>query len=226
MRLLLVEDYAPLRESIAKGLRDSGFAVDVAEDGEEGLWYANGHEYDALILDIMLPKLDGLSLLKKLRTQQSQTHVLLLTARDSVEDRINGLNAGADDYLVKPFVFEELLARINALLRRKYQQKSTTIEANGLTINTATQTVQFKNNNIQLSAREYALLHFLVLRKGEIVSRAEIWDHLYEFHSSTSSNVVDVYISFLRRKLSPLTPVRLIRTHRGRGYSFGIGSEE
>ena len=218
MRLLLIEDYPPLQKSLAKGLREAGFAVDATGDGEEGLWYAAGHDYDAIVLDLMLPGLDGLSLLRQLRAEGRQTHVLILTARDTVPDRIAGLNACADDYLVKPFAFEELVARVHALIRRGYARKDPCVQVGDLRIDTAAQRVWRDDEPIDLTAREYALLAYLALRAGEMVSRTDIWEHLYDAGSSATSNVVDVYVGYLRRKLDRPGEPSLIRTVRGRGY--------
>lgn len=220
MRLLLVEDYLPLRNSISLGLREEGFAVDCTGDGEEGLWFAQSNDYDVIILDLMLPGIDGLSILTALRAAGSTVQVLILTAKGKVEDRVRGLDLGADDYLVKPFAMEELLARLRVLLRRQYQVKNSVIQVGELEIDSSSQKVRYQNEEIELRAREYALLHYLALRKGEVVSRSEIWEHLYEFHSSTASNVIDVYISQLRRKLTKGKEIQLIRTYRGRGYAL------
>ena len=222
MRILVVEDYEPLRKSLEQGLREAGFAVDVAGDGEEGLWYAQGNEYDVLVLDLMLPKLDGLSILKKLRAEGRQSHVLILTAKDALEDRVRGLDLGADDYLVKPFAFEELLARIRALIRREYRAKRGEIVVEDLRIDPAAQRVSRAGRTISLTAREYALLEYLALRVGEVVSRTDIWEHTYEFSSSATSNVVDVYIGYLRKKLDTEGLAPLIHTVRGRGYLLGV----
>lgn len=221
MRLLLIEDYPPLRKSLAKGLREAGFAVDVTGDGEEGLWYATGDDdYDVIILDLMLPGVDGLTILKKLRAQGRQAHVLILTAKDTVEDRVRGLDLGADDYLVKPFAFEELLARVRSLVRRRYQKKRPCIQVAGLQIDTASRRVRRGREEIELTPREYALVEYLALRAGETVSRTEIWEHLYDFESEATSNVVDVYVGYLRKKLDRPGKPSLIRTVRGRGYSL------
>jgi len=192
MRILFVEDYEPLRKSVAKGLRETGFAVDVAKDGEEGLWMARNNTYDVIILDLMLPRLDGIGVLKALRKDKRPVHVLILTARNDVPDRVEGLDAGADDYLCKPFAFEELLARVRALVRRGYGRKTPTIEVGDLRIDTAAQRVWRGDREIDLTAREYGLLEYLALRKGEVVSRTDIWNHLYDWLSSATSNVVDV----------------------------------
>ena len=218
MRLLLIEDYRPLRESLAKGLRETGFAVDAAGDGEEGLWYARGNDYDVIILDLMLPGVNGLSILKKLRAEGRQNHVLILTAKDTVDDRIAGLDLGADDNMVKPFAFKELLARIRALLRRSYRTKNPLIQIQDLRIDLAAQRVWRGPEEIPLTPREYALLEYLAMRSGQVVSRTDIWEHVYDFNSSVQSNVVDVYISYLRRKLERPDRPRLIHTRRGQGY--------
>lgn len=218
MKALIIEDFEPLRTSLSKGLQENGFAVDAAADGEEGLWYAKGGQYDAIILDLMLPKLDGLTLLKKLRDEGSQHPVLILTARGEISERVKGLDLGADDYLVKPFSFEELLARVRALLRRRYQERSPVIEVGGLRIDTAAQRVFRGAKEIRLTAREYALLEFLARRTGEVVSRVDIWEHLYDFDSDRMSNVVDVYVGYLRRKLDVPGRKSTIETLRGRGY--------
>ena len=221
MRLLIIEDYKPLQKSLTQGLCEAGFAVDSTGDGKEGLWYAMGNEYDVIILDLMLPGMDGLEILKKIRTEGRKSHVLILTAKDTVQDRVTGLNLGADDYLVKPFAFKELLARVNALLRRRYRQKNPRIKIKDLQLDLSTQRVRRGKNEIQLTPREYALLEYLAMRTGQTISRTEIWEHIYDFKSSASSNVVDVYIGYLRKKIERPNKPRLIHTIRGRGYVLG-----
>lgn len=221
MRLLLIEDYRPLQKSLAKGLREAGFAVDATGDGREGLWYAMSNDYDVIVLDLMLPGIDGLKILKQLRAKGQQNPVLILTAKDTLEDRITGLNLGADDYLVKPFAFEELLARVRALVRRRYHQKSPCIQVQYLRIDLTIQRVWIGREELHLTPREYALLEYLAVRAGQIVSRTEIWEHVYEFSSPASSNVVDVYIGYLRRKIERPGKTSSIRTVRGRGYILG-----
>jgi DNA-binding response OmpR family regulator len=221
MRVLVIEDFEPLRRAIAKGLQKAGMAVDHTGQGEEGLWYARTNPYDAIILDLMLPGVDGLTILRKLRAEGSKHHILILTAMDTVDDRVRGLDAGADDYLVKPFAFDELLARVRAMIRRSYQAKSPEIQIGPLRIATTTQRVWIGERQVDLPAREYALLEFLALRAGEVVSRTDIWEHVYDFHSEAGSNVVDVYISYLRRKLDEPGKPSLIQTIRGRGYRLG-----
>ena len=221
MRLLVVEDYEPLRKSLEQGLREAGFAVDVTGDGQEGLWYATGNDYDVIVLDIMLPKMDGLTILKKLRAAGKESHVLMLTAKDALEDRVEGLDLGADDYLVKPFAFAELLARIRALVRRSYKEKDPCVTIGDLKIDLVKQQVWRGQHQISLTPREYALLEYFCMRSGEVVSRTDIWEHVYEFNSSASSNVVDVYVGYLRKKIEISGKEPLLHTVRGRGYLFG-----
>jgi DNA-binding response OmpR family regulator len=221
MHVLVVEDYTPLRESVAQALREAGHAVDESADGEEGLWHAQSGQFDAIVLDIMLPKLDGLTLLRRLRAGGVRTPVLLLTARDTVEDRVRGLDAGADDYLVKPFALAEFLARVRALVRRGYSAADPLIRVQDLEVNTVHRSVQRGGERIALTAREYALLEYLALRAGQVVSRTEIWEHVYDFREEAESNVVDVYIGYLRKKLERPDRPRLIRTRRGMGYVLG-----
>ncbi len=221
MRVLVVEDYTPLRLAIVKGLTDAGFSVDVAINGKDGLWHAQSGEHDVIILDLMLPEIDGLTILKELRAAKSEAHVLVLTAKDHVRDRIQGLNLGADDYLTKPFVFGELLARVRALVRRKYGEKNPVLQISDLEIDTRSRDVKRGGELLELTPKEYALLEFLALRAGEVVTRSDIWQHVYDFHSETQSNVVDVYISYLRKKVDQDGMPKLIHTRRGHGYVLG-----
>jgi DNA-binding response OmpR family regulator len=221
MRVLVVEDFEFLREFIVQGLREAGFAVDESNNGEDGLWQARANPYDVIILDVMLPRLDGFSVLRQLRAAGSATHVLLLTARDTTADRIEGLNLGADDYLVKPFDFDELLARVRALVRRCYHEKSPILCIGDMRIHTTSKSVQRGGEAIELTAREYALLEFMALRAGQVVTRTDIWDHVYELNSDAQSNVVDVFIGHLRRKIDAVGRERLIHTRRGHGYVLG-----
>lgn len=218
MRVLVTEDHASLARSIANGLREEGFAVDLTARGGEAVTLANANPYDCIVLDVMLPDRDGWSVLKHLRDTGSSSPVLMLTARDAIEDRVRGLNLGADDYLVKPFAWEELLARVRALVRRGHGQRSPVIQVADLEIDTAAKSVRRGGQPIALSAKEYALLEFLAHRQGKVVSRAEIWDHLYDSADETTSNVVDVYIGYLRNKIDRDHPVKLIQTRRGMGY--------
>ncbi len=221
MRVLVVEDYKPIRDSIVKGLREADYAVDCADNGQDGLWYAESHHYDVIILDLMLPKIDGLTILKKIREAGANTSVLILTARDEIEDRVAGLDAGADDYLTKPFAFAELLARVKTLVRRKYSAKKPVIEIDDLKIDTVRRQVTRNEKPIELTAREYVLLEYLAMRAGECVSRTDIWAHVYDFHDDLQSNVVDVYIGYLRKKIETEDSPKLIHTRRGLGYVLG-----
>lgn len=218
MRLLLIEDSVRLQTSLGRGLRKAGYALDVSGDGEEGLWLAQSNQYDAIILDLMLPKLDGLTLLRSLRARKNGAHVLILTAKDTVENRVNGLQAGADDYLIKPFAFEELLARVQALCRRSYQRKNPKIDIGDLEIDTTARMVLRKGKSIELTPREFKLLEYLAVRRGQVVSRSEIETHIYSDAADLMSNTVDSAICILRKKISPGDASPLIRTRRGMGY--------
>jgi DNA-binding response OmpR family regulator len=225
VRVLVVEDSARLRTYVAKGLRHAGYAVDVAGDGEEGLWMAETIDYDVLVLDLMLPKLDGLSILNRLRAQGNSIHVLILTAKDTVEDRVNGLGEGADDYLVKPFAMEELVARVQALARRSYGLKNPQLTVDDLAIDTSRRTVTRNGGEVSLKPREYALLEYLVLRRGEVVSRKDIEHHIYDDRSEPVSNAVDSAICTLRKKIDVADGPSHIQTRRGMGYVIeGPGS--
>jgi DNA-binding response OmpR family regulator len=220
MRILLVEDSVRIQRSVMMGLRASGFAVDASGNGLEGLRMAQGVEYDVMILDLTLPGMDGLELLKKLRGSGSETHVLVLTARDSIEDRVLGLKSGADDYLVKPFAFEELVARVDALVRRRHSAKNPSLRFGSLEIDTAAKMVRLDGQGIDLAPREYALLEYLALRKGQVVSRTEIEDHIYDERVDPLSNVVDAAVYTLRKKIDPPGLPSFIQTRRGQGYVF------
>jgi DNA-binding response OmpR family regulator len=225
MRVLVVEDYPPLRTSVARGLREAGHAVDVAADGTEGLALATASDYDVIVLDLMLPGTDGLTVLRKLRERKAEARVLILTARDGLKDRVRGLDLGADDYLVKPFALEELLARVRALVRRRYGAGSPTVRVAGLEIDTAGRVVRAGGKTVDLTAREYSILEVLALRAGRIVTREEISEHVYDWAADLASNVVDVYVGYLRRKLGAAGLPPLIRTHRGIGYSLAEPEE-
>ncbi|MDB6027620.1 MAG: DNA-binding response regulator [Verrucomicrobiales bacterium] len=218
MRVLLVEDSIRLQQTVGTALRRSGYAVDVSGDGEDGLWRAENNDYDVIVLDIMLPKRDGLSLLQCLREKGKTTHVLLLTAKDTVQDRVHGLKSGADDYLVKPFALEELLARVETLCRRGYGSKQNRLTLADLEIDVAAKKVSRAGQSIKLKPREYQLLEYLAHRPGEVVSQAEIEAHLYSDDAEPMSNVVESILSSLRRKLGEANPVPLIHTRRGLGY--------
>jgi two-component system, OmpR family, copper resistance phosphate regulon response regulator CusR len=223
MRVLVIEDYPPTRKAVVKALREEGFSVDEAADGTDGLARASRGEYDVVVLDLMLPGIDGLEVLRGLRTAGSTAHVLVLTARDAVPDRIRGLDLGADDYLVKPFAVEELLARVRALLRREYRVKDPLIRVGHVEINTSNHQVRVDGLPVEFTAKEYALLEYLAMRTGQVVTRGDIWEHLYDDRSNATSNVVDVYIRYLRRKIEVDGRPRLIHTRRGEGYLLAAG---
>lgn len=218
MRVLVVEDYPPLRSSIAQGLREQGYAVDEVDDGEDALWSLREIAYDVVVLDLMIPGLDGLSVLRRVRAEDHRAAVLVLTAKDAVPDRIAGLDAGADDYLVKPFAFEELCARVRALVRRAYGARDRRITIGDLVVDTGRRRVSRAGTHIPLSAREYALLEYLALRRGAVVTRQELWDHIYDFATEPGSNVIDVHVSHLRKKIDHGFEPKLLRTQRGLGY--------
>ena len=218
MKVLVIEDYEPVRTPVAQGLREAGFAVDATGDGKEGLWYARTGEYDAVVLDLMLPGTDGLTILKRLRDEANAVPVLVLTARDTVRDRVRGLDLGADDYLVKPFAFDELLARVRALVRRKYEEASPVLRVGDLEIDPALGTARRGGRVLDLTAREYAILEFLAHRASRVVSRSDIWEHVYDFNAEPNSNVIDVYVNFLRKKIDKDREQKLIVTVRGVGY--------
>ncbi len=218
MRVLLIEDHKPLVRALKQGLEEEGFAVDVAHDGEEGGYKAETANYDVIILDVMLPKEDGLSLLQRWRRAGLQTHVLMLTARSSIDDKVRGLDLGADDYLTKPFELEELLARLRALVRRGHQAKDPVLRIHDLEIDTAARSVRRGGQSIHLTPREYALLQFLAYHRGKVVTRSMIWEHLYDEQDENTSNVVDVYIRYLRNKIDKGFDPPLIITRWGEGY--------
>jgi DNA-binding response OmpR family regulator len=218
MRMLVVEDDPSLLKTIAKRLKESGYSVDTAKDGEEGLDFAELFEHDCIILDLMLPVIDGLTLLKKLRAKKIGTPVLILTARDAIEDRVKGLDLGADDYLVKPFSFDELLARVRALLRRRSDDREVVLRIDDLALDTTTHMAKRAGKDIELTAKEYAILEYLMRNKGILLTRSQIIEHVWNYDFDYNSNVVEVYIRYLRRKIDEGFEHKLIYTIRGSGY--------
>ena len=213
MKVLVIEDEPDLLSALAITLREEGYAVDTAGDGEEGLYRASNWDYDAIVLDIMLPRLDGWEVLRRLR-QTKKTPVLMLTARDQSSDRVRGLDSGADDYVLKPFDLSELLARVRALIRRSAGHAQSAIEVGPVVIDTAARTVKRNGQAVALTAREYALLEFLAVHRGEVVTRTVLYEHLFDEDDSTLSNLLDVHVSNLRKKLGH----DFITTRRGHGY--------
>lgn len=218
MRILLVEDDARMAQVIARGLREQSYAVDVAQDGEEGLYQTSINDYDVIILDVLLPKRDGYDVCRELRARGNTTPILMLTARAAIDDRITGFDAGADDYLTKPFSFRELLARLHALLRRDSQLRPDRLEVGDLVVDSISHRVFRANNEIQLTAKEYALLEYLARRAGQLVSRAEIAAHVWDDTFDPFSNAIEVYINRLRKKIDGKQSVKLLHTRRGEGY--------
>lgn len=218
MRLLVVEDSLILRENLVLGLRDAGYAVDAAADGEEGLWAASEVDYDLLIVDALLPKRHGFDLIREVRARGRPATILVLTALGAMMDRITALDLGADDYLVKPFDFDELLARVRALVRRRYSQPASMIAVGSLSIDTSTKRVRRDGDDIALRPREYALLEYLARRRGEVVSPRDIEEHLYDDGAELSSNAVEAAVSLLRKAIDRRGEQSLILTRRGLGY--------
>jgi two-component system OmpR family response regulator len=218
MRLLVVEDDVKLARALERGLQREGYAVDLAETGDDALSQATANDYDAVVLDVMLPGLDGFAVCKEMRSNERWAPVLMLTARDQVGDRIRGLDAGADDYLVKPFDFGELLARLRALIRRGPTERAPVLEVGDLRIDPAARIVTRAGREIELTVREFALLHFLAQRAGAVVSREQLLEHVWDNAEDGSTNVVDVYVGYLRNKVERPFRGKLIRTVRGIGF--------
>jgi two-component system response regulator PhoP len=221
MRILVVEDEQILREQLSDRLKGVGYVVDSAKDGEEGLYFGQEYEYDAAIVDLGLPKLNGIDLISRLRGEERRFPVLVLTARGNWQDKVEGLEAGADDYLTKPFQMEELLARLNALMRRAAGYASPLITEGALSVDTAKKEVRVEQAVVELTAYEYRVLEYLILNPGRVVSKTELTEHLYEQDYDRDSNVIEVFVGRLRKKLHPLNP---IRTVRGQGYHFNAES--
>jgi heavy metal response regulator len=220
MRLLLIEDEKRLASVIKKGLLEQHFAVDCAFDGEEGLYLAEAESYDAIILDLALPKIDGITICKRLRERKIKTPILMLTARSQVEDKVIGLDSGADDYLVKPFEFSELKARLRALLRRSHNQPEPIIHIDDLEIDPLYHTVKRGDKVISLTPKEFAILEYLARHKNEVLTRTQIMEHTWDYNFETLSNVVDVFIATLRKKIDRGFKKRLIHTIHGVGYKI------
>ncbi|MEI8206258.1 MAG: response regulator transcription factor [Kiritimatiellales bacterium] len=222
MRILIAEDSRSLLRSLRIALRKTGYAVDIAEDGEAALWLAESNPYDVILLDLMLPKINGLELLQRWRKQGKETPVLILTAMDAVEDRVKGLKTGADDYLTKPFALEELLARVEALLRRKHGTRNPQLRLGNLSIDTVNRTVELSGQPVSLQPREYALLAYLASRPGTLITRTEIEEHLYDEDTEVFSNAVNSAICTLRKKLTEPSQTIFIRTRPGLGYTLEV----
>tara|TARA_R110002072_G_scaffold243682_1_gene402774 strand:+ start:116001 stop:116666 length:666 start_codon:yes stop_codon:yes gene_type:complete len=218
MNVLIIEDSESLRRSLQHGLKRSGFEVEVVADGREGLAYARYGNYDAIVLDLMLPHIDGISLLTQLRREDRNVHVLVLSARDQVSDRIRGLEAGADDYMVKPFEFDELVARLRALGRRRFAQKNPQQQVGPLVLDTARRSVSCASGPVDLSSREYTVFEYLVQRRGNVVTKGELLDRLYPHGDGGSDNTVEVFVHQLRKKIVSVASTDVVHTKRGHGY--------
>ena len=218
MRILVVEDEKKVSAFIKKGLEEETYAVDVAHDGEEGLYLASESQFDLIILDLMLPKLNGLEVLTKLREKKVATPIILLTAKDSVEDKVTGLNKGADDYLTKPFAFSELLARVRSLLRRGSGDTKTLLQVADLTLDLVSHKVKREDMEMELTGKEYSLLEYFMRNEGKVLTRTMIAEHVWDYNFDTFTNVIDVYINHLRKKIDKDYPKKLLHTLRGVGY--------
>jgi len=220
MRLLVVEDESLLCQQLVQGLVKEGYVVDSAEDGRSGLYYATEYDYDAAIIDLGLPEIDGISLIKKIRADGKKFPVLILTARGDWQDKVEGLDAGADDYVVKPFQLEEILARLNALLRRAAGFSTSKLEFDPLSLDTAAKRLLVNNEIVDLTAYEYKMLEYLMLHPGQVISKTELTEHLYAQDYDRDSNVLEVFVRRLRQKLDPEQTLKPIETVRGQGYRF------
>jgi heavy metal response regulator len=218
MRILIIEDEKKVADFIKRGLKEEGYAIDVAYDGEQGHFLATTNDYDLIILDVMLPKMDGITLCQKLRQEKISVPLLMLTAKDTVKDKVKGLDSGADDYLVKPFAFEELLARIRVWLRKKAASPTTKLQIDDLILDVLAHKVTRAGKEIYLTAKEYALLEYLMRNAGTVVTRTMISEHVWDINFDTFTNVIDVYVNYLRNKIDKGEKKKLIHTLRGRGY--------
>ena len=218
MRILVIEDEKKVANFIKKGLEEEHYAVDTAYDGEEGLYLAEANEYDLIVLDLMIPKIEGLEVLKKIRGKKNNTPVLVLTAKNTVEDIVKGLDAGCDDYLTKPFAFVEFLARVRALLRREKKEKEPLLRIADLTLSLVTHKVTRKEKEIELTSKEYALLEYFMRNPDKVLTRTMISEHVWDYHFDSMTNVVDVYVNYLRKKIDKDFEPKLIHTLRGIGY--------
>ncbi len=225
MRILIVEDERQIAAFLERGLKEEGYAIDVVYNGNDALDWAAAVDYDGIVLDVMLPGRDGFSVLRELRARGSQTPVLMLTARDTVDDRVNGLDLGADDYLVKPFAFKELVARLRAITRRQSDTRSVDLQVGDLVLNTLTHTAQRGDRRIELTTKEYNLLEFLMRNPNRVLTRTQIAEHVWNLDFLSESNVVDVYIRYLRRKIDGDNDLKLIKTVRGSGYLISDEAE-
>ena len=222
MRLLIVEDEKKVAGFIKKGLEEETYAVDVAYDGEEGFHLAELNQYDMIILDLMLPKMDGLEVLTRLRDKKVNIPILLLTAKDAVEDKVTGLNKGADDYLTKPFAFSELLARVRSLLRRGQAETQTELKVSDLSLDLVSHKVNRNGEEIELTGKEYSLLEYFMRNEGKVLTRTMIAEHVWDYNFDTFTNVIDVYVNHLRKKIDKKYPVKLLHTLRGIGYVMKV----
>lgn len=220
MRLLVVEDYAPLRASLIRALTGVGHAVDATGDGDEAVWFLDLNSYDLVVLDLMLPKRSGQEILTHLRQRDGETAVLILSARDTVADQVQGLDLGADDYMTKPFAVDELLARVRSLLRRRHAHRTPVLAWRSLRLDTVARRLCVQDRPVDLSGREYALFEYLALRLDQMVTRAELWEHLYDFNTEVTSNVIDQWVARIRRKIVASGGDDPIETVRGQGYRF------
>lgn len=218
MRILIIEDEKKVAHFIKRGLEEEHYAVDVAYDGETGLYMTEVNEYDLVVLDIMIPKIDGWEVLKKIRDKKNTVPILILTAKDSVEDIVRGLDSGCDDYLTKPFEFREFLARIRALLRRDKAEKETLLKVGDLTLSLITHKVTRGGKEIELTSKEYALLEYFMRNPGKVLTRTMISEHVWDYHFDSETNVIDVYVNYLRKKIDKDFETKLIHTIRGVGY--------